>query len=56
MKYYKETEMLKNTLLKEGAYKSTKEVFERVARLDPNAQVLAELDNHRKIVYHTAKD
>lgn len=56
MKYYKETEMLKNTFLKEGDYKSTKEVFERIARLAPDAQILAELDSHRKIVYHTAKD
>lgn len=55
MKYYKETEMLKKTFLKEGDYKSTKEVFERIARLAPDTQVLAELDSHRKIVYHTAQ-
>lgn len=56
MKYYKETEMLKNTFLKEGDYKSTKEVFERIARLAPDVRVLAELDRNRKIVYHTAKN
>ncbi len=56
MKYYKEKEMLKDTLLKEGSYKSIKDVFERVARLMPEAQVLAELDEKKNIVYHTSKD
>ena len=56
MKYRKETEMIKDTFLKEGDYKSTKEVFERVARLAPDTPVLADLDSHRKIVYHTAKN
>ena len=55
MKYYSEKEMLKDTFLKEGDYQSTKEVFERIAKLAPDAHVLAELDNHRNIVYHTSK-
>lgn len=56
MKYYNEKEMLKNTFLKEGDYHSTKEVFERIARIAPEAQVLAELDSQKNIVYHTARD
>ncbi len=56
MKYYKEKDMLKGTLLKEGSYKSIKEVFERVARLIPDTNVLAELDNKKNIVYHTTTD
>lgn len=56
MKYKNETAMLKNTLLKEGKYKSTKEMFERVARMYPQKQVLAELDQNRNIVYYTASD
>ncbi len=56
MKYYTERQMLKNTLLKDGDYKTTKEVFERIAKLYPNRNILAELDDKRQIVYHTASD
>lgn len=56
MRYKNETAMLKNTLLKEGKYKSTKEMFERVAKMYPDRQLLAELDQHRNIIYYTAKE
>lgn len=56
MKYYTEREMLKNTLLKDGDYKTTKEVFEKVAKMYPNKNILAELNDKRQIVYHTASE
>lgn len=54
MKYQTERQM--NLLLKEGDYKSTKEVFERIARLIPDRNILADLDQDKNIVYHTATD
>ena len=45
---------LKKTLLKEGNYKSTKEMFLRVASLCPNKPILANLnDDTKEIIYHT---
>lgn len=54
-KYKSERQMLANTLLKNGDYSSTREVFERIAKLIPSAQILAELDEKNQIVYYTAK-
>ena len=56
MRYKTEREYNRNILLKEGDYKSTKEIFERIARIIPNKNILAELDQNKKIVYHTAKN
>lgn len=44
-------------LLKEGYYKTTKEVFERLARLEPDKKILANLkEGTKEIVYHTSKE
>lgn len=57
MKYKSEKEAIKNTLLKEGDYKSTKDVFERLARIKPDCQILAHLDeNGKDIIYHTSTE
>ena len=55
-KFITEREFHKNFLLKDGDYKSTKDVLERIAKYIPNENILAELDENRNIVYHTAKD
>ena len=39
-KYISEREMHKNFLLKDGDYKSTKEVLERIAKYIPNDKIL----------------
>ena len=54
--YRTERQMLKNSLLKNGDYKTTKEVFERVASCKPNAKLLAELNNKKEIVYYSATE
>lgn len=51
-----ELEWQKNTLLKDGPYKSTKDIVLRVAKYKPNENILADLDKNKNIVYHTAKD
>ncbi len=56
MKYRNEREMLANTLLKEGDYRSIREMLERINRMIPQAQVLAELDEKNNIKYYTAHD
>lgn len=55
-KYQSERVMNRNTLLKDGDYESTKQVFERIATYIPNAQILAELNDKKEIIYHTSKD
>lgn len=54
--YRTERQMLKNTLLKKGDYKNTREIFERVAKFYPDKQILAELNEDKQIVYYTASD
>lgn len=56
MKLQTERQMQKNLLLQEGDYENTRDVFERIARYLPNKNILAELDEHRNIVYHNAKE
>lgn len=55
-KFKVESKLLKNTLLKDSYYVSIKEVFQRVANYAPDARLLADLDENKNIVYHTAKD
>ncbi len=55
LKYQSERENLKTSLLAEGDYVSTKQVFERVAKILPDTKILAELDEKDNVVYHTAK-
>ena len=56
MKIKTEREWNKKYLLKDGDYKSTKEMFERIATLIPDKKLLANLDENKNIVYHTASD
>lgn len=51
-----ERQMQRKFLLKDGDYQSTKEVFERVAKIIPDRPLLADLDKNKNIVYHTAKE
>ena len=51
-----EREYQKNHLLKDGDYKSTKEIFERIAKYCPENKIFGELDKDNNIIYHTAKD
>ncbi len=51
-----ERQALKNTLLKKGDYKSTKDVFLRLAEIYPCANILANLkQDSKEIEYHTSK-
>ncbi len=52
-----ERQALKNTLLKNGDYKNTKDVFLRLAETYPDAKILANIsEDVKKIVYHTSKE
>lgn len=54
--YKTERQMNKRTLLKEGDFQNLKQIFERVARLMPDAEIFAELDEQKQIITHTAKE
>lgn len=56
MKFVTEREKLRETLLKDGDYKSTKEIFEKIAEQIPDQKIFGELDSKKNIVYHTALD
>ena len=56
MRLKTERQYNKNFLLKDGDYKSTKEIFERIAKYMPNKNILAELDKNKNIIYYTASD
>ncbi|MBE5735380.1 MAG: hypothetical protein E7361_02925 [Clostridiales bacterium] len=56
MRLVTERELNRNFLLKDGDYKSTKEIFERIAEYIPDKKIIGELDKDKKIIYHTAKD
>lgn len=51
-----EHEWQKDTLLRDGPYKSTKDIIMRIAKYVPDNPILADLDKNKNIVYHTAKD
>lgn len=55
-KYLTERDYHKNFLLKDGDYKSTKEILERIAKYIPNDNIFAELDKDKNIIYHTSLD
>ena len=55
-KYRTEREFQAAGLLKDGDYKSIRDMMCRVARLKPDSPLLAELDANKNIVYHTATD
>jgi len=55
-KYLTEREMHKDFLLKDGDYKSTKEILERIAKYVPDNNIFAELDENKNIIYHNSVD
>ncbi len=55
-RYKTEREMLQSTLLRDGDYKTTKEVFERLNNFYPKLNILAELNDKKEIVYYTCED
>jgi len=55
-KYFTERELQRNSLLKDGDYKSIKDMLCRINALIPQARVLAELDENKNIVYITAAE
>ena len=56
MKYRTERQLQQHSLLKDGDYKSIRDMLGRLRALYPDKQILAELDDNGKIVYHTASD
>lgn len=56
MRYKTERELQSRTLLKEGDYRSIKDMLERINRYIPDRKILAELNDSNEIVYHTAFD
>jgi len=56
MKFVTEREKLRDSLLKDGDYQSTKEIFERIAKYIPDKKIIGELDKDKNIIYHTALD
>jgi len=48
--------MLRNNLLREGDYKSTREMISRIRRMIPDTRILGELDSQKKIIHYTVKE
>ena len=55
-KYRTEREMMAGTLLKDGDYRSIRDMLERLCKRYPDKPILAELDENKHIVYHSATD
>lgn len=55
-KYRTEREYQRNTLLKDGDYRSIRDMLVRINRLIPETRILAELDKEKQIKYYTAHD
>ena len=55
-KFQTERQLQAGSLLKQGDYLSIRDMITRLATLRPAAQILAELDAQKQIVYYTAKD
>ena len=56
MKYRTERQLQADRLLKGGDYRSIRDMIGRLADRMPDAQILAELDREKHIVYYTARD
>lgn len=54
--YKTERQMNKQIMLKDGDFQNLRQIFERVAKIMPDAEIFAELDNNKQIVSHTAKE
>lgn len=55
-KWKTEREMQKNALLKDGDYKSIRDMLTRLSSMYPDRKIIGELDRNKEIVYHTAKE
>ena len=56
MNYRTERELQRNRLLKDGDYTSIRDMLGRRRNVYPDKQILAELDDKKRIVYHTSTD
>jgi len=54
-KWKTEREMQRNALLKDGDYRSIRDMISRLATMYPKRYILAELDKNKEIVYYTAR-
>lgn len=48
--------MNKRVMLKDGDFQNLRQIFERVAQIMPEAEILAELDENKQIVAHSARE
>lgn len=48
--------MNKRTVLKDGDFQNLKQIFERIEKIMPDAEIFAELDDKKQIITHTAKE
>ena len=55
MKYQTEIEMQRGTLLREGRYRSIRDMLDRLSRLKPDAPILQELNEKEEKVTWTAR-
>jgi len=56
MTYQTERQMQADRLLKDGDYKSIRDMITRLSSFQPESRILAELDSESRIVYWTARD
>lgn len=56
MKYRTEREIQSKRLLKDGDYRSIRDMLERINRQIPDTSILADLDAENNIVYHSASE
>jgi len=56
MKYLTEREMQRDRLLKDGDYRSIRDMLGRLRKLYPDQPMLAELDGQKHIIHHTSTD
>ena len=56
MKFRTERQLQKEFLLKDGDYKSIRDMLGRLRAMYPKKNILAELDDKQNIVYYTAED
>jgi len=54
MKYYSERQMQAKTLLRDGDYKSIRDILDRLVQFIPEAPILAEADSNKQIVTYNA--
>lgn len=54
--YKTERQMNKRIILKDGDFQNLRQIFERISIIMPDAEILAELDENKNIITHTAKE